>query len=160
MKTKSRQFKIATGIILLGIMALIFGMSGQTGNESGRLSGIFVKALIQLFVGGYSAMAPDAQLKLFAAISFLIRKLAHFSEYMVLGFCMLLHLQAGKDMKKSVWLSMCLAWAYAAGDELHQGFVPGRAPQIRDVLIDCAGIIVGIALCYLILRRKMNENKK
>ena len=122
MKTNSRQFKIATGVILLGIMAFIFGMSGQTGNESGKLSGIFVNAVIRLFVGDYSTMAPDAQLKLFAAISFLIRKLAHFSEYMVLGFCMLLHLQAGRNVKKSVWLSVCIAWAYAAGDEFIKRF--------------------------------------
>ena len=35
---------------------------------------------------------------------------------------------------------------YAVSDEIHQTFVPGRAGQIRDVLIDSCGVLAGILL--------------
>ena len=38
------------------------------------------------------------------------------------------------------------ALAYAISDELHQHFVPGRLGSPLDVLIDAAGVAVGVAL--------------
>ena len=45
-----------------------------------------------------------------------------------------------------------LTTAYAATDELHQLFVPGRTGRIIDVGIDAAGALLGIALLLLALR--------
>jgi VanZ family protein len=42
---------------------------------------------------------------------------------------------------------------YAVSDEIHQLFVPGRAGQIRDVLIDACGVFVGIIIANRLLRR-------
>ena len=39
---------------------------------------------------------------------------------------------------------------YAISDEIHQGFIPGRTPQITDVMIDTMGVVLGM-LCVLIL---------
>ena len=54
--------------------------------------------------------------------------------------------------------------AYAATDEFHQLFVPGRSGQLKDVLIDTAGGALGLGLLALILylkrRRKMKEIEK
>ena len=51
-----------------------------------------------------------------------------------------------------------LAWglgtAYAASDELHQFFVPGRSGEFLDVLLDSAGVAVGVALLWLLLRKR------
>lgn len=38
---------------------------------------------------------------------------------------------------------------YAASDELHQYFVPGRACQLRDVVIDGLGVLIGVLAGYL-----------
>ena len=40
----------------------------------------------------------------------------------------------------------CLAACYGVVDELHQSFVPGRVCSIADVLSDCAGAALAIAL--------------
>jgi VanZ family protein len=32
-------------------------------------------------------------------------------------------------------------------DEFHQLFVPGRGAQVKDVIIDTVGAIVGIGVC-------------
>ena len=38
--------------------------------------------------------------------------------------------------------------AYAATDEVHQMFVPGRTADMFDLLADAAGAIVGTAVCW------------
>ena len=40
--------------------------------------------------------------------------------------------------------------AYAALDEYHQMFVPGRSAEVRDVLIDSIGIFAGVILVRII----------
>lgn len=79
-----------------------------------------------------------------------IRKMAHATEYAILGMLMSGAVYAygvcGKKVVRYAWI---LATIYAATDEFHQLFVPGRSGQFRDVLLDSTGAAVGI----LILRR-------
>ena len=52
-------------------------------------------------------------------------------------------------------LAAATAWAlatlYAATDEFHQVFVPGRSGKVADVLLDSAGALLGVLLLALIL---------
>jgi VanZ family protein len=68
-----------------------------------------------------------------------LRKLAHATEYAILGALLLRAL--GRPA-----LAALLALAYAASDELHQHFVSGRHASPVDVAIDAAGVLLGIAL--------------
>jgi VanZ family protein len=47
-----------------------------------------------------------------------------------------------------------LAVLYAASDEWHQSFVPGRHPPPSDVLIDTAGATAGLLLLWWWQRRQ------
>jgi VanZ family protein len=62
-----------------------------------------------------------------------------------------------KDPRPWRWaeagLALAIVFAYAAGDELHQVFVPSRTAQVSDVLIDTSG--GAAALLLLWLRRKV-----
>ena len=40
--------------------------------------------------------------------------------------------------------------AYAASDEFHQLFVPGRAGRVTDVLIDSGGVIFGLFVVFVV----------
>ena len=57
-----------------------------------------------------------------------------------------------------MFLPWLIAALYAASDEIHQLFVPGRSGQLSDVILDSAGALAGVAaftvLCWLINRRK------
>ena len=44
-----------------------------------------------------------------------------------------------------------LCMLFAAGDEPHQYFVPGRAAQLSDVAIDAMGFLPCVAAVYLVL---------
>lgn len=65
---------------------------------------------------------------------------------------------AWRKFRKEMFLPWLIAALYAASDEIHQLFVPGRSGQLSDVILDSAGALAGVAaftvLCWLINRRK------
>jgi VanZ like protein len=65
-----------------------------------------------------------------------LRKLAHVTEYAVLGF-LLARVVATAP-------AFALGVLYAVTDELHQSFVSGRHGAPRDVLIDSFGVLIGV----------------
>jgi VanZ family protein len=67
-----------------------------------------------------------------------LRKLAHFAEYAVLGALLLRALRQAP-------LAVLVGSAYAATDEVHQLFVSGRHGSPLDWLIDTAGVVAGVA---------------
>ncbi|MFO0704583.1 MAG: VanZ family protein [Candidatus Andersenbacteria bacterium] len=94
---------------------------------------------------------------------FILRKLAHGLEFAVL---VILIFRALPVPLRSRWqrygLAALLAVAYAAVDEIHQGYVPGREPAVRDVAIDALGVTLGLAsilLAYTWLRSRSAEAK-
>ena len=76
---------------------------------------------------------------------FLIRKLAHFTEFAALGALLSWHF--GMRHKKKALPLIC-GIAAACIDETIQMFVPDRGPGIRDVLIDSCGVITGMLLLF------------
>ena len=76
-----------------------------------------------------------------------LRKLAHVSEYAILGALLLR--ATGRPR-----LALGLAALYAVSDEVHQHFVEGRHAASVDVLIDTAGALAGVlAWRWLAARR-------
>lgn len=54
---------------------------------------------------------------------------------------------------KTNFVPWLLAVLYAATDEIHQTFVPGRSGRVTDVLIDAAGAAVGVLVMAWLRRR-------
>ena len=52
-------------------------------------------------------------------------------------------------------LALIVCVLYAISDEVHQMFVPGRGPGIKDVLIDSAGATVGIGVYMFVVKMLM-----
>ena len=68
-----------------------------------------------------------------------LRKLAHTTEYAILGALLLRAL--GRELQ-----ALAAGVAYAASDEFHQHFVRGRHGSPVDVAIDSVGLLVGIVV--------------
>jgi len=70
-----------------------------------------------------------------------IRKAGHFIEFFILSLFLLRGVRGERAGWNLRWALACiaLAAAYAALDEFHQAFVPGRVASPDDVLIDTAG---------------------
>lgn len=87
----------------------------------------------------------------------LLRKLAHFTEFCSLGILLswLFFMQ-----QKNWLLPLTYGFLAACVDELIQCMVPDRGPGIRDVLIDTAGVAVGIGLLCLVCYIKEKQNNQ
>ena len=146
--------------LVIAVMVIIYCFSAQTGVESGAMSGRITRWVLNLVVPGFGDFSPEKQEATRSAVSFAVRKLAHFSEYALLGFSLMLHI-AQIEKKITVrlpWLwSWCVGTLYAASDEFHQGFVAGRGPSVRDVMIDSSGVIAGTLLLLWIIRRRTRK---
>lgn len=130
-------------ILSLMVLGFIFGNSLQSrGESSARSSGIadLLRPLFDPF-----GRISDVQ------FHHLIRKLAHFTEFAALGFCLIgLAVNTLWIEKKQRWVPALLSLATAVADETIQYFT-GRACMIRDVLLDFSGALFGILLMWLIL---------
>lgn len=80
---------------------------------------------------------------------FFVVKGWHMTEYAVLVSLAVVALRRGNigSRVSRIWLAFAFAVAFAASDEWHQTFVPGRDGCVRDVLIDTGGALLA-ALCW------------
>lgn len=77
-----------------------------------------------------------------------IRKCAHMFEYAMLFW---LSRWASMTIRRPSFLvpgmlALFICLLYAASDEYHQSFVPGRSAQIQDVAVDMAGSLIAAFL--------------
>ncbi len=85
-------------------------------------------------------------------LHFLIRKLAHLTEYFISGLLLFRAFRGGSD-EHHAWrwalYSFLVIVLIAASDEYHQSFIPDRTSSIFDVGIDTVGGIAALAICTL-----------
>ncbi len=149
-------------------MSVIFFFSHQAGEESGGLSDSIVDWLHSLGI----RICPET-------LSFLVRKTAHMTEYAVLAILLFVALRGSRSQRlveprisqgprgsyrlqkwreergsQALIIAFTMTVAYAATDEIHQLFIPGRIGTPKDVLIDSAGGAIGLALAWLVSRRR------
>lgn len=144
---------IWTGITILW-MVVIFSFSAKPAVQSTEMSTSVGKMICRIFVHDFSSWSDEKQEELAAKIDHPVRKCAHASEYALLGALVLLTACTYAKMSpKTVAAAVIISVLYAASDEFHQRFVPGRSCQFTDVLIDSAGVMVGVGfiiVCYKI----------
>ena len=81
--------------------------------------------------------------------NFIIRKSAHFIEYMILSILVTNVVNLYLNKKRSILITVIFVFLYACSDEFHQLFVQGRQGSFRDVLIDTAGGIAAVIVKML-----------
>ena len=130
-------------ILSLGWMAVIFRFSGQTASDSTTESMFLTEKILRFFIENPSPSLIDG-------FENVVRKLAHFSEYFVLGVLIYLTLRSFGFSKKASAFTIAISAVYAVSDEIHQCFVPGRACRWYDMLIDTSGASFGYFVCIFI----------
>ena len=99
---------------------------------------------------------PETSEATLQTIHFVVRKLAHFTEYAVLGFlaARAFSTSSVRSLKRRWFLiALFLIVMYALLDEYHQSFVPSRTASIYDSMIDSIGGVAGL----LIYARRRKE---
>lgn len=134
-------------LLLVAILAFIWGNSAMPGQESGELSGWVAELLQTVF--------PFLSLESGVGM-YLLRKLAHFSEFCALGLCLGWLLGMMKE-KPLFWLPWLCGTFAAVVDETIQLFSPGRYSSPIDVSIDSCGVLAGVTfllLCTVLTKKK------
>jgi VanZ family protein len=124
-------------------MVCIFIASTRAGS-AGTSSRLIVPVLNFLEPGRGDELTPESLDK----VNYVLRKAAHISEYFLLTVIFIRAYQFGRqDLRLGALLGGggC-ALLYAASDEFHQRFVPGRTSSPHDVFIDSLGILLSMAL--------------
>lgn len=106
-------------------------------------------------------LLPDASSQTLWQLHFLIRKSAHVAVYFVFSWLALRGLRGEARGWRWSWglTALLIAAGYAALDEFHQSFVPGRGGAAKDVLLDSAGAIVA-QIAAALLRPKQNADER
>lgn len=134
------------GLVIL-LMLIIFYFSNQSSNASSTTSSGIVKNIFDLF--------NLKDVFVFDAFHTLIRKMAHFSIYLLLGFLVYNALFNKKVSSINVLLySILIVCLYSISDEIHQLFIIGRSCEVRDILIDTIGGSIGSLLYYFYTKLK------
>lgn len=136
------------------LMIAIFYFSSKPADASNESSLPIAESILNIYenITGRSYQEADRS-ELLNTINHLVRKGAHFCEYAVFAMAIALHLHTLKLKRKGLfWLSVIITSLYAASDEVHQTFVPGRSGQISDVLLDTAGAFTGALFFMLVVK--------
>lgn len=85
--------------------------------------------------------------------------LIHFCEYGVLIFFSLLSfLDKNFNLSLKRYIVITIAAAlFAAADEFHQKFIPGRTFNPKDIMSNLAGIFTGLMICFFFFRKIADE---
>lgn len=109
------------------------------------------------FIGPFLRwLVPEISAGAMAAAEFLVRKLAHLTEYAILGALLSRAFHGYLSMRPSKFLAtvaFLAAAIFAATDEFHQSFVASRTASVHDVLIDTCGALLGLAAYWMLLPR-------
>jgi VanZ family protein len=107
-------------------------------------------ALVMMVIIFFFSSLPSTSVPDFGKFEFSVKKGGHALGYLLLGRAWLYGIQ---PRKKAPWLAWGMCILYAITDEIHQSFVPGRAPRVLDVGIDALGSVLGLLPAMIRLRR-------
>lgn len=157
MKTKIKYVYLS---LLILITTTIFVFSSFSGSRSSAQSGFIANTLIKM-LGWVNVTLQEQQAILFASI---IRKLlGHFLLFLIEGVFMFLTLVSFKDFKNKwygVLFSFLIVVLVAFLSEGIQFFADSRGPALKDVLINSAGALLGIAITFLIVEKPFKRAQK
>jgi len=136
-------------LLTIAVMVIIFMFSSENSDDSSDTSGNFTRIVISLFVGDYDELSPERQQEIWSKADHIIRKTAHFTIYMSLGFCASCAVGKRRFISQKTAAVIGFCFFYACTDEIHQHFTPGRACRFTDVLIDTAGAFTGIICSFI-----------
>ena len=96
-------------------------------------------------------LLPQASRETLELLHGLIRKAAHFVEFFIFSLLVLRGIRGERRGWKVAWglAAVLIAAGYAALDEVHQAFVPGRTASPIDSLLDTCGAVTAQLLAWV-----------
>lgn len=134
MPTKPKTRVIITAAVIVAILVFIFSNSFENPAESAEKSGKIYELIVKIM----GENAPTHEV---------VRKIAHFAEYSILGASLAV---LTSIFKLKPVLSLLIGALSAIADETIQIF-SGRGSSVADVWLDIAGVLFGGAVTIVII---------
>lgn len=135
-------FRVIFTIALIACIVFIFRNSLQEGYFSSERSQAVMRALNHLL----------DKVNLGPLSEHTVRKLAHFAEFTLEGFLLMLCLRVyTSHFVRHVSWPLLGGMTTALMDETIQKFIPGRTSQVTDVWIDMGGVVFGLFVALILL---------
>ena len=134
------------------VMYCILNFSGQTGTDSAQLSYKVTEKLVLIASDITDKNLSPAEVAVYVEkYHYYVRKLAHFTEYMILAITVAFPLYVyGMRGFFLVIFAGAFCVGFACLDEYRQSFSLGRTPSKKDVFIDSCGVFVGIIITRIV----------
>ena len=136
--------KVILTILTILWMGLIFVLSSDNAAQSKKKSDNIIDKTVYKVCQVLSKDCSKKEVR--NKYHYIIRKLAHFTEYFILGVLVILTVR--EYGIKNVFVPLIICILYACSDEVHQLFVKGRSGSFVDVFIDSCGSTTSILLLY------------
>ena len=138
--------RVVFTVALIACIAFIFSNSmavaAVSEQSSGRVLRLMQAVLRRL---GHPSLAERLTMHI-------VRKLAHFCEYMMEGFLLMLCMRVySRHPLRHITVPMLGGVLTALTDETIQLFSEGRSSQVTDVWLDSAGVLAGILVAIVLL---------
>lgn len=152
--------KIILYVILIFWMGLIFYFSHQPAVESDIVSDGAMSNVVTIIENIFNRDFNDNEIyNIYEYGIGPLRKCAHVSIYFILGILIYSLLKQYKINNKKVFIiSIIFCILYAYSDEMHQLFIPGRSGELKDILIDSLGSLLGIVILKVIYEKDFKHN--
>ena len=156
---------VVLGILILGCYVMMFRFSADNAGDSSAISSKITKVLMKIYdyffaSGPVDPNAPPTGFNMLEYLEKIVRKVAHFTEFFLLGSLSIslfsLWMNSGKKCMLIVFFQLVIS---AAFDEIHQFFVPGRYASVSDVILDTIGGMTGVICLYFWINRKRKVKK-
>ncbi len=145
--------------MLIATLLMIFGFSSQDAEQSSGISELVTEMIFGNIIEKQD-MSQYEKIEIMNNIESVVRKLAHFGIYAIIGMILIgIHLTYGIKDKRKIIQTLIIGFVYATTDEIHQLFVPGRSGQISDIFLDFTGVLFGTYVIY-ILTKVLYRKKK
>lgn len=157
----SRKIFAAAVVLCIAWSLFIFSMSNEPATVSADRSGGIADIVAPIFVKDFEKLDTAERETVLSNVDHIIRKIAHFCIYAFLGALF----GAVSLWHKRTWLMhavlpLLFGALYAASDEIHQSFVPGRGPLVTDVILDSCGVLCGILFVLALARLILSKRRK
>lgn len=143
MSGKRKALCAVLTLLTAALLLWIFSNSLKNSQESASQSGAvreWIQTILDALFSGSVVISSHA-----------VRKLAHFSEYALLGAMLLFTWRAYTAERKRLLFPALVAALAPFLDEGLQFFSEGRAPMLSDVGIDLLGCAAGFLFAWVVL---------
>lgn len=153
-----RFLKVLFPVLTILAILFIFSNSLSSGAEAGAKRGFVVGILQKVFqfFTGKEILFTDASLAV-------VSKLFHVFEFFLFSFFLTTSVFLRREGFENVFWQVLLCGVFTAlADEQLQMLSANRGPRLSDVYVDLAGVLIGFAVSFLIIKiflgKKKNES--